>query len=188
MKMRLQFQILRVAAVNEDCAATGRVAAIDVPPAIPNHPTFSKVNSQFLRRAQQHTGFRFAAIAIRLATTRMKTNLDTIQRNCRLHGLVNHFHEFFGNDSPAHVRLICSDDDQKPSVFETSARVRHAGEDFKIPQLRRRIWQTVPKNGTVDDTVAVEEDGAARVHFVLSHFVLPTFSLGCETNKCQTTA
>lgn len=49
----------------------------------------------------------------------------------------------------------------------------------------------------VDDPVAVKENGAAQldtsyfplwIHFVLSHFVLASFSFGCDTNKCHTTA
>ena len=79
---------------------------------------------------------------------------------------------------------------RKPAAFNRRARRRNLGKNFKFAQARRRIRLAIALQRAVDDAIAVEKNGADpfRLHFVDSHFVCATFSLGCDTNKCQMTA
>jgi hypothetical protein len=60
----LLFQRFRVTVINENRATPGGMAAVNVPPAVTDHPALHKVNVQCARSAQQHARLGFAAIAI----------------------------------------------------------------------------------------------------------------------------
>ena len=85
------------------------------------------------------------------------------------------------------VGLIRNDDQPKARLAEPQQRVRHAGEHFQGIDSLRRIRLPVTHDDTVDHTIPVEKY-SARHHLVDSHFVSATFSFGCDTSKCHTTA
>ena len=86
----------------------------------------------------------------------------------------------------ADVWLVCGNDEKKTGLLQFGASFDDAGENLEFLQRRRRIGLAVASERAVDDAVAIQEDGPP--HFVPSHLVRFTFSFGCETNRCHTTA
>ena len=86
----------------------------------------------------------------------------------------------------ADVGLIRGDYEKKTSLLEPGASFDNTGENLEFLQGRRRVRFAVTGEREVDDAVAVQEDGSP--HFVPSHLVRFTFSFGCETKRCHTTA
>src|ERR1017187_7034627 len=84
-KIRFLLQLLGIAAINENSFAAGGMAAINVAPAIADHPASREVNVQLARGAAQHAGLGLAAIAIRRALAGMKTNFHAVNRQLRQH-------------------------------------------------------------------------------------------------------
>src|ERR1051325_3871003 len=88
-KVRLLPQGFIIVIIDQDGAASGGVAAINVTPAIANHPARAQVDVEFARGPQQQAWFGFPAIAFRIVEARMITNLDAIERQARTHVTVD---------------------------------------------------------------------------------------------------
>ena len=55
-EIRRRAQLLRVAAIDEHGAAAGVFTAIDVAPAVADHPGAGEIEAEFAGRAQQQAG------------------------------------------------------------------------------------------------------------------------------------
>ena len=159
-KMRFLAELLRVTAINEDCAAPGRMAAVYVPPPVAHHPALRQVNPQRLRRPQQHAGFGLAAIAFGRALACMIADLHAVNRQPPAHFRMNRFHGFLTQRAAAHVRLVGHHHQQKTCCLEPGASGRHLGKNLKFSQVPGRIRLPVALQGAVDDAVAIEKNGA----------------------------
>ena len=190
-------QWLIVVVINQNRPASGGVTAIDVAPAIANHETLPEVDAEFLCCPQQHPRTRLPAIAFGRALARMVTNLDTIQRQCLAHVSMESLHGFLARRPSTDIGLVGCDHEEKACRFELRARLQDTGQNLELFRARWRIRLPVANQSAIDDPIAVEKDGTLEfeirtskfgLHFTPSHFVRFTFSLGCETNRCHTTA
>lgn len=164
------------------------MAAINVAPAITNHPTLRKFNSQLTCSPEQHSRFWLAAITVGLVLAGMKANLYLVQWDGFPHFLVHSLDNLTWNGASSHVGLVRGYNEQKTGLLETPTCLLYAGKNLELVEVAGRIWQTIAGHSAIDDAVAIQKNCPAHIHFVLSHFVLPTLSLGCETNRCHTTA
>ena len=116
-------QRFAITVIDEDRAATGRVRAIDVAPAVANEEAAFQIDAMPLRGAQQHAGLRFSAIA-RITVTRagMKTNFDRIQDWDQFRQpLINGLSKLACLFSPPDVGLVGDDDEAESSLLEPLA-------------------------------------------------------------------
>ena len=163
------------------------MTAINVPPTIADHPAMGQINLPGLGGAQKHAGFRFAAVTIGFALAGMITNLHAIDGKFGDHMGMDGLHDFLGERAAADIRLIGGDHEEIASGFQFLARGQNFGQNIKFRQAGGRIGFVGMFEGAVDDPVSVEKN-CPSLHFVLSHLVWVTFSFGCDTSKCQTTA
>ena len=173
-------QRLGVMALDENGAATGRVAAIHITPAVPNHPTARQINVQLARRPEQHARLRFATIAIRLALSRMEAGLDPVERQVARHILMHVFDRFARDQTAANIGLIGGNDEEESGLPKPPASVPDAGQNLELADAGGWIRHVVANDSAVDHAIPVQEDRAPglRVHRVLSHLVCATFNLG----------
>jgi hypothetical protein len=90
----------------------------------------------------------------------MKTHFDSIQRQCPTHVRVNRFHGLTLHGSAPNIRLVRGDDEKEASALEFSTRFQHAREDRELTGRCRGIWFPVDQLDLVNDTIAIEKDGA----------------------------
>ena len=88
--------------------------------------------------------------------------------------------------APGHVGLIRDHDEEKPGTPQTCQRFRSSGGYFHLSRRRRREGLPVLYYRSIQDPVAVKKHGSSHYR-VDSHLVCWTFSLGCDTRRCQTT-
>jgi len=136
------------------------MAAIHISPAIANHPAFRQINVQFARGAQQHARLRLAAVAIGQTLARVKTNLHAVNGKLLDQMRVNCFHEFLFQGAASDIRLVRRNDQQKSGGFQFRAGAGNFGKEFKFIQVSRREWLAVAFQRAVDDTVAIQKNGA----------------------------
>lgn len=181
-------QRLRVTVIHENGFAARRVAAINVAPAIPDQKRRTEVHVKIARRAQHHSGCGFAKIGGH-SLAGIVADLDMINRQFRaqppVHGLD---HSLILRAAPD-VRLIRHDDQKKPVLFQDAARFGHARQKFEFGNAGGWMRVTVHDHRAIEHAVAIQKNRARRAgHFTVSHLVGVTFSLGCETSRCQRTA
>lgn len=178
-KVWLLSQRFAVIAIDKDRAATGGVRAIDVAPAIADQKAAGEIDAVSLRRAQQHAGLRFSAIArIAMTCPGMKTNFDSVQRgHSRAQRGVHRFDRLTILRSATNVRLVRHDDQKKPGLFKLPAVFSDVGIKLELAKVRGRKRKPVADHRAVENAVAIEKDGAP-VYLVLSHFVCAVFSAG----------
>lgn len=134
------------------------MAAIHVAPAVAHHPAFRQVRFQIPRGAEQHAGFGFAAIAMRLPLAGMIANFHALNGQLRHEPGMDFFHGGLFQRAAANVGLIGGDDEQKAGGFQFRAGFGDAGKDFKIRQGARRIGFAIAFDGAIDDAIAIEKD------------------------------
>ena len=152
-------KLLRITPINENRVAAGSVAAVNVTPAVADHPALGKGNAQFACGAQQHARLRLPAIAVRLVFAGVITDLHPVNRKPPAHFGVNRLDGFLLERAAAHVGLVRHHHEQEAGLFEPRARGRNIGKNFKLIQTHRRIRPVVALQSAVDDAVAVEENG-----------------------------
>ena len=198
MKVGSGAQFFIIAVIDEDRPAAGFHAAINVAPAVADHPALREIDAEFVCGVKQHARRRFAKIA-RDALPGIVADLDAIDWQRRAHFPVHRLDDLARLCAASDIGLVRGDDEEEACCLQLRARVRDAGQEFKILHARGRVRLAVTDNGTIDDAIAIEEDGAFHrlflfqkfhlaYHFVLSHFVSFTFSFGWETKRCHTTA
>jgi hypothetical protein len=86
-----------------------------------------------------------------------------------------------------HVGLVGDADEQEAEIVEHSQGLLHPGQDLDGLEGRGRVRHAVPDERPGQDTVPVQEHGAAA-HRTDSHFIGFACNAGWDTTRCQTTA
>ena len=190
-KIGFLLQFFGITAVNENGPAAGGMTTIHVPPAVTDHPALREVNAQFARRAQQHAGFWFAAVTVATNPCRDDNRLPRGQAAAA--GTFPH-----GWFRPLPVSTCRG---QRPAGWwRPRAESRPAFKRGRPPAPRdefqiRSSWSAHTEMPSCSNARLMTPSRSRktardpfRLHFVDSHLVWATLSLGWETNKCQTTA
>lgn len=148
---------------DKDGAATGRVPAIHIAPAVAHHPTLLQINSQFPSGSKEHAWFRLAAVAIGLASARVKAGFDAIEWQKRAHVLMHVLDRFARHQTTSDIGLVGGDDEEKPSITQSLAGFSDARQDFEFAHPRGWIRQVVADDRTVNYTISIQEDRAHRI-------------------------
>jgi hypothetical protein len=73
-------QFFPITAIDENCAATGGMRAIDIAPPVADEETSRQVDLVRCRAAQEHARFWFPAIArVAVSAPGVKTNFDPVK-------------------------------------------------------------------------------------------------------------
>lgn len=158
-EIRQLFQRFIVVVVDEHGPAPRRLAAIDVPPAISHHPTASEVDVQCLRRREQHSGLRFAAVTFHGAA-RVVANLDAIDWQRGAHVRVHFFDDRLRLFAATHVGLIGGYNEEKAGQLQSRARFGNTGENLEFGNRGGCVGLAVTDERAIDHAIAVEKNGA----------------------------
>src|ERR1019366_4505046 len=202
----LGVQLLHVAEVNEHRAHSGALAAVDVAPAVPNHPGTRQVEAEVTCSIEQHAGLRLAPrVGLGFIAPGRVADLDPLDLGHELtQPVVHRLDDGLRLGAPAHIGLIGGDDQGVSGVVQLTARGRHAGEEAEFVHVRGCKRIPVADDREVERAIPVHENGgtAARgtgggwrnrgIHGLpvetLSHLVWFTLRSGWETKRCQMTA
>ena len=157
----LLFQRFRITAINENRATPGGMTAVNVPPAVTDHPALREVNAQGLRRPQQHARPGFAAVAVGRALARVITDLHPVNRKPLAHFGVNRLDNYFFERPAAHVRLVGCDNEQEAGLLQLCTGSGNLGENFKFVQVPGRIRFAVTLQRMVNDAIAIKKNGTS---------------------------
>ena len=116
---------------------------------------------------------------------------ELVDRQCAREGCIEYFDKSPILRSARDVGLIRNDEEQEVECFEPRQCRRRFGDDRQILERARWVWLSVAHDRSIENAVAVEENGAHAISAYLvtdSHFVCARFSAGWLTIKCQTTA
>src|SRR4029077_14929484 len=109
-----------------------------------------------------------------------------------LQGLVDRSDRSAAGDSARHVGLVGHDDQQVSGLLEGGTGLIHARKHGHLAERCGAVWPALAHDCGAEDTVAVEENGAAAHQVVPgrtdSHLVAATLRAGWLTSRCQTTA
>ena len=193
-EIRRGLQFLGVAEVDEYGPHAGAFAAIDVAPAIADHPGAGEVEAEVARRVEQHAGLGLAAtvVGMRDALARGIASLDACDLGDEfpqsgVHGL----DDGLRLGAAADVGLVGRDHQHVACRVQGTAGGGHVFEQAKILQAVGRIGLALPHDLSVQRAIAVEENRGPAHGLAAttdSHFVWLILTSGCETQRCQTTA
>ena len=146
---------------HQDGAATGAVPGLDVPFAVPDHPRASQVNVMQAGSIEQHTRFRFAAIA-RVSVVRAVEDIQNIKPVFvpeKTSKSPVHVHErLFSHEPQGHSPLVGDNEGCIATLrghAQSVHKVRHQVEVFPALDVAR-------PGRLVDNAVAIEK--YARPH------------------------
>src|SRR6185312_13753990 len=172
---------LVVAAVDEDGAAAGASAGLDVAPAVADHVAGRQVDRVGLGRLEQEAGVGLAPQAV---VAVLVADQDGGDRHLGQEPVVHRLHHLAALGAAGDVGLIRGADEQEAGVTELPRRPDGAREDLELLQRRRGTGAAVADDGAVP----ARGRRAVLAHFTDSHFVARVLTRGCETSRCQTTA
>jgi hypothetical protein len=165
--------------VDKNRATASGISTINITPAIADEEAFAQVDLIGCGRVQEHTRFRFSAIArLAVSGTGVKTNFDCVERrNSGAEPGVHGIDGLAGLSSTAHIRLVRHDNEKKTGLLELRAGI----DDFRIKlELLYPHWRegaSIANHWPIEHAVPIQEDGALS-YFVLSHFVCAVLSAG----------
>ena len=120
--------------VDEDGARSGAVAAVDVTPAITDHPGPAQVEPQCRRGIQQHPGLRFTAER-RFALPGITTDFDARDLGDQsLQFGMDGFNHNLALRAAAHIRLVGGHDQDKPGLMQCPAGGRYIFVQLELGQ------------------------------------------------------
>ena len=91
-------------------------------------------------------------------------------------------------DSARNVGLVGDDDADQPQRSSRLQRLADPGQDVELLHGLRGKRFAAANKGAAHHPVPIQEESRTPGHRRPSHLVLAAFSLGCDTNRCQTTA
>src|SRR4051812_23043844 len=146
--------------IDKDRAATGGVRAIDVLPAIADHPARGELDVEGRRGALKHARLGLAALTrLAMLRTRVKTNFKTIKDWDQFRQpLINGLNKIACLFSPPDVGLVGDDDKAESSLLEPLAA--RDGIRRKLQRFRRvrRIGLSISDNRLIKNAVSIQED------------------------------
>lgn len=176
---RLAFVVI---AFDEHGATAGALAGLDVAPAIAHHEAAREVVD---RRRSQQTRLGLPAVArIRIVVI---ADANFIERQAPAQFAVDGVDRRPGLRSPSDIRLVGDDDQSEPGVSQPPQGGSGFGVDGQLVDAGGRIRFAGPHDGFVEDTISIQKH-RRRSYLSDSHLVAATFSAGCDTSRCHTTA
>jgi hypothetical protein len=111
--------------VDKNRVTAGGMSTINIAPSIADEEAPAQVDPVSYGCAQQHSRFRFSAIArLAMSGAGVKTNFDGVERrNSRAEPGVHGVNDLASLGSAAHVRLVRHDDQEKTGLFELGAAI-----------------------------------------------------------------
>lgn len=152
-------QNLAIAPIDKNRAATGGVTAVDVPPAIANHPTAPEIQVEQGGSLEHHRGFGFAAFAgLTVICAAVVADLDKFDLgDLFAQAGVNAFDHHPFLRAAADVRLVCDDHERKTGGTELCTAGGDPVEEGKLVHRGRRIGFAVADYATVKRAVSIKE-------------------------------
>ena len=159
-EFRLLAQRLAITVIDENGAATGGVRAIDVAPAVTDHPARGKIDVESRRGALKHARLGLAALTrLAMLCTRVKTNFKTIEDWDQFRQpLINGLNKLACLFSPPDVGLVGDDDEEESSLLELIAARDDIGRKLQLFRRVRRKGRSISDNGLIKDAVPIQED------------------------------
>lgn len=123
----LRLEGLIVAEVDKDGAATRRVSAIDVAPAVTNHPTTRQIDAKLTGRIEQHARKRLASWVGGRTSASVVASLDMVDGGYELDQVsMEPLHYALLLSASANVRLVGGDNQQEASGLQPGAAILDA--------------------------------------------------------------
>jgi len=159
-------KFLGVSEVDEDGAEAGALTAVDVAPAVADHPRAGEIESESLGGVGDHPGLGLAAVVIRVGATLAGrvADLDVLEgRDQFAQASVHRFDDGLGLITATDVGLIGGDDEDEAGGGELGAGFGHTREEGELGEGGRRVGFAVANDLNVERAVTVEENGGAEI-------------------------
>ena len=153
-----------VAEIDENGADAGALAAVDVAPAVADHPGAGKVETEEHSGVGEHTGSGFAAVVFGVidALAGGVAGFDVSDRRDELaEAGVHRFDDGLRLRAATDVGLVGDDDEHIAGGGEGGAGFGDARDEFELGERGGRVGLAVADDLSVQRAVAVEKDGGA---------------------------
>jgi hypothetical protein len=149
-----------IAVVEENCAAAGGVTAVNIPPAIPHHPTAGEIEAELSCRREQHGRFWFPAIAgLAVVCAAMITHLDQVDlRDECVEPVMHRFDHGLRLGAASHIRLVGGEDQDETRILQPRTALAHSREQNESLHGEGRIRFPLFDNRGIERAVTVEEN------------------------------
>ncbi len=154
-----------VAEIDKNCADAGALAAVNVTPAVADHPRPAEIEIEEQGGVGQHARGGFATVVLRVveALPGGVAHLDVRQgRDEPTEFGVHRIDDGGGLGAAADVGLVGSDDENVAGGGEGGASLGNTGEELELGKGVRWVGFAVADDLAVQGAVAIEENGGTE--------------------------
>lgn len=154
-----------VAEIDKNGADAGALTAVDVTPAVADHPGPAEIEIEEQGGIGQHARGGFAAVVLRVVETLPGgvAHLDVRQgRDETTEFGVHRIDDGGGLSAAAYVGLVGGDDENVAGGGEGGAGFRDTREELELGQRAGRVGFAVADDLAVQGAVAIEENGGTE--------------------------
>lgn len=115
---------------------TSLMRSVDITPPVPDHDAPGEIESEPIRRRKNHSGLRFAAVAV--VGVVVSAHDDLVDRQRRAQPPMDLVEVSLVQGAPGDVGLVGDDDQHQTGFLQRGEGLRNAFENAKVVGSRRR--------------------------------------------------